>query len=181
MQVPWVRKCDVVALSRDHRHILSFFVLFLESLLATILKNSGIQSVPSTLLEHNRGLHERSLAIYRRSTQQAFAATALLLSEIPRNENTRNDPAVAEAVKEYDKKRLQYQSGANDIKEVAKSHEKLVAAVETAEPDATTDVRKAAKKSACLWKIALIIGALVVAPLVIVGGILLYVFVSAKR
>lgn len=172
MLVLWVRK--LINLIQD------FFVSFLGLLLAGVLNNNGVQSIPSAALEHGRGLVDKSLAIYCRSIRQARMGTAVLISEIAQNDNTKNNPKVNKAIEVYEKCRLKYENGEIDIKEVVEAHSQLVEKVEEAEPDETTEVRKAAKKSSNMLKIALVIGAVIAAPLILGGAVLVAVVLRKK-
>ena len=151
---------------KNFQPIVSFFILFLASMLGCFFNTDGVPPSLRRALEHGRRLFERSLSIYSRSIRQAFNGVAFLHAEITRNINTRNNPTVHEAMTAYEKRRLKYDNGEIDIKKLAEAHSQLVKEVEEAESDETTDVRKAAKKSRNLLEVALIIAAIVVALLI---------------
>ncbi|UJR19702.1 hypothetical protein I4U23_022836 [Adineta vaga] len=151
------------------------------SLLGDVLDKHGVESIPPLALTHGRGLHDRTVAIYSRSIQQAFAATRILLHEIDKNDNTRNNPAVNKAKENYERNCLRYKDDEIDIKEVVAFHSQLVQKIEEAEPDETTKVRKEAKKSSKLWKIVLVVGAIVAAAAIVVGGAVVIGIALSKK
>lgn len=56
------------------------------------------------------------------------------------------------------------------------SHSQLIQKVEEAEPDETIEVRQEAKKFSKLWKIALVIGAIIV----VISGVVIFGIMLSK-
>jgi len=111
----------------------------------------------------------------------AIAGTDLLCSAITEDNNTRNNRAVIDAVKTYKNNLQKYKTRKIDINELKKSYDNIVVNVKNAQPDETAPPRKELIKTELLWDTVLTIGALIAAPLIIVGGTLLAVFSLLKK